>query len=207
MSLPVLARRTAAAGIAGFEWAVGVPGSIGGAVRMNAGGHGSDMAACVADVEVFDLDDPSRGVTTLAVEQLGLRFRASALAPLAVVLGADTVVVVRGELLGKPHTTDEARTMLEKLSGRAHEVITGVALVGPGGRKSLAHETTVVHFRELSPEEISDYAACGDPLDKAGAYAIQGRASRFVTRIEGCYFNVMGLPVALVDRMLRQWKD
>jgi UDP-N-acetylmuramate dehydrogenase len=88
VSLPVLARRTAAAGIAGFEWAVGVPGSIGGAVRMNAGGHGSDMAACVADVEVFDLDDPSRGVTTLAVEQLGLRFRASALAALAVVLGA-----------------------------------------------------------------------------------------------------------------------
>jgi UDP-N-acetylmuramate dehydrogenase len=88
VSLPVLARRTAAGGIAGFEWAVGVPGSIGGAVRMNAGGHGSDMAACVADVDVFDLGGDDARVTTVAVEQLGLRFRASALAPLAVVVSA-----------------------------------------------------------------------------------------------------------------------
>jgi UDP-N-acetylmuramate dehydrogenase len=87
VSLPVLARRTAAAAITGFEWAVGVPGSIGGAVRMNAGGHGSDMAACIADVDVFDLDG-SDGLTTLTVEQLGLQFRASALAPLAVVVSA-----------------------------------------------------------------------------------------------------------------------
>src|SRR5262249_25662695 len=87
VSLPVLARRTAAAAIAGFEWAVGVPGSIGGAVRMNAGGHGSDMAACVADVEVFDLESGD-GLTTLAVDELGLRFRASALAPSAVVVSA-----------------------------------------------------------------------------------------------------------------------
>jgi UDP-N-acetylmuramate dehydrogenase len=88
VSLPVLARRTAAAGIAGFEWAVGVPGSIGGAVRMNAGGHGSDMAACVADVDVFDVGGNGDGLTTIAVEHLGLRFRASALAPLAVVVSA-----------------------------------------------------------------------------------------------------------------------
>ena len=125
----------------------------------------------------------------------------------AIVLGADTVVVVAGALLGKPHTPEEARVMLEKLSGRAHEVVTGVALVEPGGRSVLAHETTRVQFRELSTEEIADYVASGEPLDKAGAYAIQGRASRFATRIEGCYFNVMGLPVALVDRLLRQWKD
>ncbi len=125
----------------------------------------------------------------------------------AVVLGADTIVVVAGALLGKPRSNEEARAMLEKLSGRTHEVITGVALVGPGGRSALAHETTQVRFRELSAEEIEAYVAGGEPLDKAGAYAIQGRASRFVTRIEGCYFNVMGLPVALVDRMLRQWKD
>jgi UDP-N-acetylmuramate dehydrogenase len=87
VSLPVLARRTAAAGITGFEWAVGVPGSVGGAVRMNAGGHGSDMAACVLDVDVFDLSHGD-GVTTLAVDELGLRFRASALAPSAVVVRA-----------------------------------------------------------------------------------------------------------------------
>jgi UDP-N-acetylmuramate dehydrogenase len=88
VSMPVLARRTAAAGIAGFEWAVGVPGSIGGAVRMNAGGHGSDMAACVADVDVFDLEHARRALTTIPVDQLGLRFRASNLPPLAVVVGA-----------------------------------------------------------------------------------------------------------------------
>jgi UDP-N-acetylmuramate dehydrogenase len=88
VSLPVLARRTAAAGITGFEWAVGVPGSIGGAVRMNAGGHGSDMAACIADVDVFDMDVDGDGVRTLTVTELGLRFRASALAPSAVVVGA-----------------------------------------------------------------------------------------------------------------------
>ena len=87
VSLPVLARRTASAGIAGFEWAVGVPGSIGGAVRMNAGGHGSDMAACLADVELFDFEADG-GLTTVGVDELGLRFRASSLAPAAVVVGA-----------------------------------------------------------------------------------------------------------------------
>ena len=97
--------------------------------------------------------------------------------------------------------------MLEKLSGRAHDVISGVAVVNSGGNRSVvAHETTRVYFRTLSAEEIAAYVATGEPLDKAGAYAIQGRASRFVTRIEGCYFNVMGLPVALVDRLLQEWE-
>lgn len=88
VALPVLARRTAAAGLTGFEWAVGVPGSIGGAVRMNAGGHGSDMAECLVDVRVFDMDDPAGGLVTLAVESLGLRFRASSLAPAHIVFEA-----------------------------------------------------------------------------------------------------------------------
>jgi len=87
-ALPVVARRTAAAGVTGFEWAVGVPGSIGGAVRMNAGGHGSDMAACVVDAGVFDIDDPARGPIRIAVDDLGLRFRASSLAPTHIVLDA-----------------------------------------------------------------------------------------------------------------------
>lgn len=87
-ALPVVARQTAAKGLRGFEWAVGVPGSIGGAVRMNAGGHGSDMAACVIDVGVFDMDDPGRGPFRLAVDELGLRFRASSLAPSQVVVDA-----------------------------------------------------------------------------------------------------------------------
>lgn len=124
-----------------------------------------------------------------------------------VVLGADTTVVVEGEILGKPGSPQDACRMLEKLSDRVHEVISGVALVEPGSaRRSVAHEVTRVYFRALSREEIEDYAASDEPLDKAGAYAIQGRASRFVTRLEGCYFNVMGLPVALVDRLLREWE-
>jgi len=125
----------------------------------------------------------------------------------AVVLGADTVVVGDdGALLGKPQSPADAVAMLEKLSGRPHDVITGVALVAPGGgRVSLAHERTRVFVRVLSRGEIESYVASGEPLDKAGAYAIQGRAGRFVTRIEGCYFNVMGLPLALVDRMVKDW--
>jgi len=126
----------------------------------------------------------------------------------AVVLGADTVVVGDdGSLLGKPSSSADAAAMLEKLSGRTHEVITGIALVAAGGgRTRLAHERTRVSFRDVSRPEIDAYVASGEPLDKAGAYAIQGRAGRFVTRIEGCYFNVMGLPLSLVDRMLREWR-
>jgi septum formation protein len=123
-----------------------------------------------------------------------------------VVLGADTVVVAEGVVLGKPRSSQEAATMLEKLSGREHQVITAVVLLAPGGaRRAVAHETTRVFFRPLTRQEIEAYVASSEPVDKAGAYAIQGRAGRFVTRLEGCYFNVMGLPVALVDRLLREW--
>lgn len=128
--------------------------------------------------------------------------------PDAVVLGADTLVVAAdGGLLGKPRSPEESTAMLEKLSGTAHEVITGLALVSPAepARWLVAHEVTRVFFRPLTQQEIADYVASGEPLDKAGAYAIQGRAGRFVTRVEGCYFNVMGLPVALLDRLLREW--
>ncbi len=125
-----------------------------------------------------------------------------------IVLGADTIVVLGENILGKPGSPEKAQEMLARLSGREHEVITGVALVQPGDttRKVVTHETTRVFFRELTEQEIEDYAATGEPLDKAGAYAIQGIAGRFVTRLEGCYFNVMGLPVALVDRLLREWE-
>lgn len=127
-----------------------------------------------------------------------------------VVLGADTVVVVDGEILGKPHTFEAAAAMLRKLSGRWHEVITGVALLrfesAPSGcisaEELVEHETTRVWFREMGEAEIEEYARSGEPLDKAGAYAIQGRASRYIPRIEGCYFNVVGLPVARVSEML-----
>ncbi len=119
------------------------------------------------------------------------------------VLGADTVVVVDGQILGKPSGADDAARMLRLLSGREHQVITGVCLVF-SGQWSVASETTSVTMSEISEKEITDYVASGEPMDKAGAYAIQGIASRWIPRIEGDYSNVVGLPVALVWRMLRE---
>jgi septum formation protein len=119
------------------------------------------------------------------------------------VLGADTVVVVDGQLLGKPTDAADAARMLRMLSGREHQVITGVCLV-VGGQPSVASETTLVTVSEITDEDIADYVASGEPMDKAGAYAIQGLASRWILRIEGDYSNVVGLPVALVLRMLRE---
>ena len=126
-----------------------------------------------------------------------------------VVLGADTVVVVDGEILCKPRDSDDAARMLHMLSGRTHQVITGVCLVraGAGGHGSVistTSETTLVTMDRVSDAEIRDYVATGEPMDKAGAYAIQGMASRWIPRIEGDYSNVVGLPVALVYRMLRE---
>ena len=126
------------------------------------------------------------------------------------VLGADTVVVVDEKILGKPVDASDAARMLRMLSGRVHEVITGVAMVWcqpsvPGKPEiRVASETTRVTMGKISQQEIRDYVASGEPMDKAGAYAIQGRASRWIPRIEGDYSNVVGLPVALVYRLLRQ---
>ena len=129
------------------------------------------------------------------------------------VLGADTVVVVDDRVLGKPEDARHAADMLEALSGRAHEVVTGVAIIAPthdgddapaDARRSLVRvSTTLVEFAALSSEEIAWYVASGEPMGKAGAYAIQGLASRFVTRIVGSYSNVVGLPVAEVHAMCR----
>ena len=117
------------------------------------------------------------------------------------VLGADTTVVVDGEILGKPQNAADAARMLRMLSGRTHRVITGVALATAEGTE-VAAEVTAVRFVALADEEIAAYVATGEPMDKAGAYAIQGRAARWIPRIEGCYFNVVGLPLALVTAML-----
>ncbi|HEX9761006.1 MAG TPA: Maf family protein [Candidatus Acidoferrales bacterium] len=122
----------------------------------------------------------------------------------AIVLGADTEVVVDGDVFGKPADAADARRMLEKLSGRAHEVITGVALLRTrDGALLEAIESTQVTFATITPQEIEAYVASGEPLGKAGAYAVQGLGGRFVTRIEGCYFNVVGLPLARVYALLR----
>jgi len=124
-----------------------------------------------------------------------------------IVLGADTIVVADSDILGKPRSADEAQAMLTRLSGRAHDVITGVVFASPGVRRILAaRDVSRVYFRALSPQEIAAYVASGEPLDKAGAYAVQGSGARLLERIEGSYTNVMGLPVGLVLRLLREWE-
>jgi septum formation protein len=130
------------------------------------------------------------------------------------VLGADTIVVVGSETLGKPRDEADAMRMLRLLSGRTHQVITAVCLLGPAlrtgnqkletGFEDTRSETTLVTMTTLTDDDIQSYIATGEPMDKAGAYAIQGIASRWIPRIDGDYFNVVGLPVALVHRMLQE---
>jgi nucleoside triphosphate pyrophosphatase len=120
-----------------------------------------------------------------------------------IVLGADTCVVSDGHILGKPTNTADARRMLELLSGRTHAVLTGLAAVS--ARKTVRDvEVTQVTFNELTDRDIAQYIASGEPLDKAGAYAIQGHAARWIPRIEGCYFNVVGLPIARTVALLEE---
>jgi septum formation protein len=119
-----------------------------------------------------------------------------------VVLGTDTTVVVGGRMLGKPADPADARRMLGCLAGRSHEVLTGICL-RQGARMVRDLATTRVWFAPLDASEIEAYVRSGEPMDKAGAYAIQGLASKFIEKIEGCYFNVVGLPVALLYRHLR----
>ena len=159
-------------------------------------------------------EDPIVYVTRLAREKAKAVFRdvsaGGSLSELAkvgssiAVLGADTTVTLDGAILGKPADAEDAARMLRLLSGRTHRVITGVALVTAHGTE-VAAEVTAVRFLTLSEEEIAAYIATGEPMDKAGAYGIQGRAARWIPRIEGCYFNVVGLPLALVSSMLEPY--
>jgi septum formation protein len=123
--------------------------------------------------------------------------------PASLIIAADTIVWADGRILGKPKDTDDAKAMLGALSGRAHEVYTGVTLIY-GGRILSAAECTKVFFRALTDDEIDRYIATGEPMDKAGAYGIQGRASLMIKRIEGDYFNVMGLPLCRFGQMLEE---
>ena len=140
------------------------------------------------------------------VEQLSLR-KASAVAQRAdegdLIIAADTVVVLDGAVLGKPAGEREAFAMLSALSGNRHHVYTGVTVL-QGGRTLTAHECTTVTFREVEPHEISSYIATGEPMDKAGAYGIQGRACTLIRGIRGDYYNVVGLPVCALHEMLAE---
>jgi nucleoside triphosphate pyrophosphatase len=156
-------------------------------------------------------EDPIAYVTRLAREKAEAVFRAITAGgdlekerldgKSLAVLGADTTVTLDKTILGKPEDAADAARMLRLLSGRTHHVITGVALVTAEGAE-VAAEATAVRFVTLTEEEIAAYVATGEPMDKAGAYAIQGFAARWIPRIEGCYFNVVGLPLALVTTLL-----
>lgn len=144
----------------------------------------------------------------LLVENLALRKARAVAGELeeGLVIGSDTVVVLDNRVLGKPRSRKEALQMLENLRGRVHEVYTGLALVDAGsGRSVTAHECTKVHFRKPARHELEAYVDSGEPMDKAGAYGIQGLGAVFVSGIKGCYYNVVGLPVAKLVEMLGEF--
>ena len=145
--------------------------------------------------------DPRHGVRALALEKAR---RVAARRPGKVVIGADTVVVLRGVRLGKPRDAGEAVEMMRRLHGRTHEVWTGIAVVRDQEQRTAA-ECTKVHFARLEPEEIRAYVHTGEPLDKAGAYGIQGVAAALVRRIDGDYFNVVGLPLFRLRQVLAEF--
>ena len=158
------------------------------------------------ETRAVNLDEGARAGETAPSYVRRLAAEKSALAAIQraiVVIGADTAVVVDGEILGKPRDNSDAAAMLRRLSGRRHDVMTGVSV------RTSAHEvgrveTTAVYFAPLNSDEIAWYVASGEGRDKAGAYAIQGLASRFVSRIEGSYSNVVGLPLACVYELLKE---
>lgn len=145
--------------------------------------------------------EPRHGVRALALDKAR---RIAARRPGSVVIGADTVVVIRGVRLGKPGTAAEAVAMLRRLHGRTHEVWTGIAVVRDREQRTAA-EVTRVGMARLDERELEAYASSGEPLDKAGAYAVQGLAAQFVRRIDGDYTNVVGLPLARLRAILREF--
>ena len=153
-------------------------------------------------------ESPNEYVHRLACAKAGL-VAARSVGP-AIVIGADTVVVLDGQIIGKPRSAEDARRTLQLLSGHTHSVVTGVMLIRlPDAERRGFVETTQVQFSAISPEEITRYLATDEPYDKAGAYAIQGRAGRYISRIEGCYFNVVGMPLARLWQELTElaWSD
>jgi len=159
-----------------------------------------------------DESTPPDWSPSLIVEQLSLRKAQASvrhLEPTAdertIVVGSDTIVVLDGAAMGKPAGEEDAKAMLRRLSGRTHEVYSGVCCLEPEtGRTELAHQVTRVRMKELSEERIARYVATREPFDKAGAYGIQGRGALLVDGIDGCFFNVVGLPVALLADLLER---
>jgi septum formation protein len=170
---------------------------------LRAAGIPFQIFPVTVNESISKVEPPGEHVRRLAREKAELAFQHH---PEAVVLGADTIVIISGEIMGKPRDPTEATRMLRVLSGREHEVLTGIALVS---RRGIAVEVarTRVWVNPLTEVEIQDYVATGEPLDKAGAYGIQGLGSRFIDRVQGSYSNVVGLPVALVYRLLKGYPE
>jgi septum formation protein len=176
-------------------------------ILRDAGISFSIMSSAI-DETPYPQETPEQMVQRLADAKAEL-VAARAVGP-AILVAADTVVVVDGQILGKPRSTEDARRMLELFSGRTHSVVTGVSAIRlPDMQRRRFVETTLVTFLPLSPDEISRYLSTDEPYDKAGAYAIQGHAGRYIPRIEGCYFNVVGLPLARLVETLRDlgWSE
>ena len=163
----------------------------------------TDFTVCVSD---FDESTVQADTPAQLVEQLarGKCLAVSAQHPGAVVIGCDTVVDVDGAVFGKPHDAEDAKRMLRALSGREHRVHTGVC-ISRGRRAAATVETTVVHFSPIAEDDLCAYVRTPEPYDKAGAYAIQGHAARWCAGIEGCYYNIMGLPVHRTAQLLREF--
>jgi septum formation protein len=175
---------------------------------LRGAGFPFTVLSAAIDETPFTGESPQDLVQRLADAKADL-VAARAVGP-AIIMAADTEVVLDGHVLGKPRTTDDARSMLAKLSGRTHSVITGVTLIRlPDAERRSFVETTQVHFAKIADEEILRYLATGEPFDKAGSYAIQGRAGRYVPRVEGCYFNIVGLPLARLTQVLGElgWSE
>ena len=165
---------------------------------LAAAGLNVEVDPADADESVHSGETPAAYVERVAIAKAMIGARRH---PEAAVLGGDTTVVVDGDIFAKPEDDDDARRMLERLSGRPHDVLTGVALAWRGAMRARVEKTTV-WFRRLSADDIAWYVASGEPRGRAGAYAIQGLASRFIPRIDGSYTNVVGLPVTTVLALL-----
>jgi septum formation protein len=170
---------------------------------LRAAGIPFEIFPVEIDESPTKLEPPGEHVRRLARQKADAGFERY---PNAVVLGADTIVLVGGEIMGKPRDAKDAVRMLRLLSGREHEVLTGVAIVaGRGTAVEVAR--TRVWVNPLNDAEITDYVSSGEPLDKAGAYGIQGLGSKFIDRIQGSHANVVGLPVSLVYRLLKGYPE
>jgi septum formation protein len=166
---------------------------------LRAAGIDFDVQPANIDEATIPGESPADYVLRLAESKARVVYEFD---PGRTVLAADTVVVVDGQMLGKPADEHDAKRMLRALSGRTHQVLTAVSAFHPGGIVDTRVDETAVEFAPLSDDDIDWYVSSGEPMDKAGGYAVQGLASRFVTRLHGSYSNVVGLPVALVHQML-----